>query len=192
MSTIHTILAGPASEVKAADPGKMVEVDPDTLSGDALNWAAFTALFTPAEPTLIKLKRSVVKGVTFPGGLYLTYSNGHESIIWEPDRNAEQAEKLIEGFLIGSRKHGALWYAMASDDMGGVERVSWSKTTCKGGTRYGTQSFEVRKRQQRFDDPSRLIASLRAAVAYNAYRTGTPVTVPALLKGKRANRKPIP
>lgn len=180
MSTIHSLL-GCVQTANSADLGKMVEVDPDTLTGDALNWAAFTALFQPMSPVLVTEDECVVRGVTFPGGRYLSYSNGFESIIWEPARNPEQAEKLIDIFLIGTRKQGGVWYAMASNDMGGGTSVSWSKLTCIGAKRYGPLSYEVHKRQQRFDDPSRLVACLRAAVAYNAYRTGVPVTVPEVL-----------
>jgi hypothetical protein len=168
--------------MKAIDPGPMVKVDPDTLTGDALNWAAFIALYAPAiAPTAFKVESSNIGSVTFPGGVHLAYSNGNESIIWEPETNAEQADKLIDGYLIGSRKNNTIWYAMASNDMGTGTSVSWSKMTIDGGKRYGPLSYEVHKRQQRFDDRSRLVASLRAAVAYHAYRTDTPVTVPAML-----------
>ncbi len=167
--------------MKQIDPGKRIEVDPDTLTGEALNWAAFVALFSPVEPSLFEVEVSIVGDVTFPGGRFLAYSNGYETVTWEPVQNSEQADKLIDGFLIASRKVNSTWYAIASAELGTGDSPSWSKMTARGGKRYGAMSYEVHRRQQRFGHESRLIASLRAAVAHHAYLTNAPVVVPEIL-----------
>lgn len=160
------------------EPGETILFDVNTLSGDALNWAAFVSLFGPMLPDIVSVPAVTIGSVTLPAGQYLSFSNGYENLIWQPEQNAEQASKLIDGFSIASRRVNAKWFAIASADLGSAERPQWCQYTYKDGERYGPASYMVASRRQRFEDCSRLVACLRAAIASSQ---GTKVAIPAIL-----------
>ncbi|WP_432263484.1 phage protein NinX family protein [Cupriavidus sp. TMH.W2] len=78
---------------------------------------------------------------------------------------------------IATRKHQAsgTWYAMSLDDIGDTRTTSWEELTVRGGGRYGAYSYQVRRRRQRFDGPTLLVAAMRCFVASKA---GPEVEVP--------------
>lgn len=139
------------------------------LTGDALNWAAFLALYGPLTPTIEKLPESQMGAIAFPGGQYLSYSNGHETAIWQPDQDEAQAGRLIDQWGIASwRQADGTWCALPSACLTGETLTGSPKNALTG--------------------PTRLIACLRAAVAYVA---GEPtVAVPTELISQTQERSP--
>lgn len=143
-----------------ATPADVTYVTIQDLAGDALNWTAFLALFAPLTPTIEKMPESNLGAVTFPGGQYLSYSNGHETAIWQPEQDEAQAARLIDQWGIASwRQSDDTWCALPSAILTGDALTASQKNALTG--------------------PTRLIACLRAAVAYVV--GGPTVPVPTIL-----------
>jgi len=94
---------------------------------------------------------------------------------WMPSLAWDQGGPLIDKYGIALRQSKGVWYAMTSADLGNGERAPWVEFTYRDGVRYGTQSYEVKPRQQRFKGPIALIAACRAIVAS---KLGDTVQVP--------------
>lgn len=100
---------------------------------------------------------------------------------YKPFRPSQGAlgENIIDREGIATRRDSkGRWFAMLSSDLGDGQAASWVKETCRGGERYGPASFQVHKRQIRFEGDTRLQAAMRAFVAA---KLGAVIDVPRLV-----------
>jgi hypothetical protein len=149
------------------------------LTGAALDWAVATCegytLTTDGINQLVeKDRRLTILGTCTTGqGIPCGYS---------PSSYWSQGGPIIERESIAWRKHTVSnnWYAMTSADLGNGTIARWDEMTARGGERYGPESYAVRKRQQRFDGATPLIAAMRC---YVASQLGAEVEVPDQLVG---------
>jgi len=86
-----------------------------------------------------------------------------------PSTDLVQGSELIDKFGVATRKHhrSGHWYAMLSSHLGDDMRPVWSEH------RYVDGGFRV---TARFDDPSRLVAAMRAIAGW---KYGETVEVPS-------------
>lgn len=92
----------------AFDVTELVEVNTQDLSGEALNWAVFCAIYKGIQPT-INVIESTTKAlfgganpVTFPRAVSLTYLGAYGvECNWNPSGDWEVAGPLIEKNKIG-------------------------------------------------------------------------------------------
>ena len=150
----------------------MIEMNVCDLNGSALDWAVAGAVGDKLDIEHDNHGRVWLRStLESPAG---------ERELFSPSSNHAQAGPVIDDAGIASRRHSSgTWHAMLSDDLGDNERAGWAKHTVRGGQRYGTYSYQVRKRQHRFMGSTRLIACLRALVAS---RMGPVVRVPSTLE----------
>lgn len=100
---------------------------------------------------------------------------------WDDKRysiDGSQGLKIVDREGISTRKHSksGKWYAMSMDDTTDNTTVDWCEFTTRGGVRYGSQSYEIHKRKQRFEGSSLLEAALRC---YLYTKFGREVEVPS-------------
>lgn len=140
----------------------MKTVSTRELVGLALDWAVATC--EGMEPTVTEGRRIWI-GAKRP---------------FDPSISWADAGPIIAREAIGIRKHARshIWFAMLSADMGDGQTVDWAELTVRGGERYGAYSYQVNKRQQRFDGHTALVAAMRC---YVATKLGPTVEVPAEL-----------
>jgi len=164
----------------AASSKAPVKIKTAVLIDNALDWAAVAALGwsdvqitafedgTPEECFFRPTK--IVNGVEVCGS----------GLRWKPSTNWAQGGPISEQEGIAARKHAksGIWYAMAMKDIGDDQRANWNESTYIGGQRYGTLSYQVHPRRQRFEGPTELVAKLRCFVAS---RLGEEVDVPDVL-----------
>ena len=140
----------------------MKSVNTRDLVGAALDWAV--TMCEGLEPTITEGRRIWI-GSKRP---------------FDPSISWADAGPIIAREAIGIRRHAGshLWFAMRSADMGNGQTVDWAEHTVSGGMRYGGHSYQVHKRQQRFDGHTALIAAMRCWVGT---KLGPTVEVPAVL-----------
>lgn len=77
----------------------MVEVKTAELSGAALDWAVFCAVYQGCEPTINVVAEETVKPIKFPRAVYLTYSGAYGAEIhWSPSTDWSQGGPLIHKY----------------------------------------------------------------------------------------------
>ncbi|AOV18819.1 hypothetical protein BJI67_16400 (plasmid) [Acidihalobacter aeolianus] len=125
----------------------------ESLDGLVLDWAVAQA--------------GGVDVVLGEGCLLQVYAAQREKKVYAPSSCWGLGGQIIEDQAIAIRRHPSTgsWYAMMSEDLGSFEHAAWVKMTASGGERYGTLSYQVHKRQQRFDGPTPLVAAMRCFVA---------------------------
>lgn len=85
----------------------MIEVKTAELSGSALDWATFCAVFSGMQPTIHKIesvtieRKPFIKPLTFPSAVYLTYSGAYGAECnWHPSSAWEDGGPLIERYKL--------------------------------------------------------------------------------------------
>jgi len=156
----------------------MALADVSKLEGAALDWAVAAALEQQHdEHRIVKICRNEattpawIETETGPGS-YVYYR-------FSPSTDWHVGGRIIDTEAIATRKFGAKWYAMTCVDLGGGTHASWVEMTARGGMRYGVESWAVRKRRQRFDGPTLLIAAMRC---YVASKLGAEIELPDALQ----------
>lgn len=152
----------------------MIEVKTAELSGKALDWAVFCAVFNGMQPTIHKVesvtieRKPFIKPITFPRAVYLTYSGAHGAELdWSPSSSWEQGGPLIE-------KYGVLLSPpRAMMHVNGGPNAGWRETGTWGSTIFGTERKHRRKAFEHPDQP--LVAAMRAIVQFEL---GDAVSVP--------------
>jgi len=92
----------------------MIEVKAADLSGTALDWATFCAVFSGMQPTIRKIesvtieRQPFIKPLTFPSAVYLTYSGAYGAECdWNPSSAWEDGGPLIEKYQVMITYHNA-------------------------------------------------------------------------------------
>ncbi|WP_061238221.1 phage protein NinX family protein [Ectopseudomonas composti] len=85
----------------------MIEVKTAELSGAALDWATFCAVFSGMQPTIRKIesvtieRQPFIKPLTFPSAVYLTYSGAYGvECNWNPSSAWEDGGPLIVSRMV--------------------------------------------------------------------------------------------
>jgi len=91
-----------------------IEVRTADLSGAALDWATFCAVFSGMQPTIRKIesvtidRKPFIKPLTFPSAVYLTYSGAYGAECdWNPSSAWEDGGPLLERFKPHITYHNA-------------------------------------------------------------------------------------
>jgi hypothetical protein len=151
------------SNVSAKMAAAMTKVAVATLIGRPLDWAVARCerMDTAITPSLSGGWNSVADG-------------------FRPSTDPAWGHPIIDREGIATRKHkkSGVWYALALDDAGDNQQMDWVEFTARGGQRYGAASYQVHKRQQRFEGPTSLVAAMRCHVARNL---GAEIDVPSVL-----------
>jgi hypothetical protein len=92
----------------------MIEVRTADLSGAALDWATFCAVFSGMQPTIRKIesvtidRKPFIKPLTFQSAVYLTYSGAYGvECDWNPSSAWEDVGPLLERFKPHITYHNA-------------------------------------------------------------------------------------
>ncbi|CAH1655070.1 conserved hypothetical protein [Hyphomicrobiales bacterium] len=144
-------------------------IETNNLTGVALDWAVALC-----EGYDFQLDDEVSGPWLIPQPGYLHDEKPLKS--YSPSSDPAQGWPIIErqGIALRQNSNGK-WYAMARADAGDGQGMQWPEFTAQGGERYGVLSYQVRKRRQRFDGETSLIAGLRCHVASEI---GGRITVP--------------
>lgn len=91
-----------------------IEVRTADLSGAALDWATFCAVYSGMQPTIRKIesvtidRKPFIKPLTFPSAVYLTYSGAYGAECdWNPSSSWEDGGPLLERFKPHITYHNA-------------------------------------------------------------------------------------
>lgn len=130
-----------------------MKVCTNTLIGPALDWAV--AHFLDKE----------AKQINAHGPVHLWRSVGYDPLPFQPTKDWAVAGPLIDKHGISLRKVRGVWRAMSEDDSGTDEGVRWHQFTWRNPVMVSTDPSDRRKRQQRFDHKSPLVAAMQCLVA---------------------------
>lgn len=125
----------------------------NTLIGPALDWA------------VAHIEEKEAKQIKAHGPVHLWRTIGYAPLPFQPSQDWETGGPLIQKYGISLRKVRKVWYALSEDDCGTDVNVSWNSFTYRGAIHYGRGAQEIRRRQQRFDHESPLVAAMRCLVA---------------------------
>jgi len=144
----------------------MALADVSKLEGAALDWAVAAALELQLhEYRVVKICR---KEQTTPAWIECEIEPGsYVYYRFSPSTDWHEGGRIVAMGGIATRRHKVTgkWYAITSDDLGDGTIARWDEMTARGGMRYGVDSWAVRKRRQRFEGPTLLIAAMRCYVA---------------------------
>lgn len=151
----------------------MSKISVNELSGTALDYAVALA----EGGTNLQFDTVATYWITI-NGKDLALARGWAASMSFAPSIGSAGDAIIDREGIATRRASTgVWYAMMSAHLGDGEHASWCKTSAKDGDRYGPHSYQVHKRQVRFEGATRREAALRCYVASKLPADGKDPTV---------------